>query len=153
MNLIGNVLSIFLYKTKFGPCVDCRRCLSGDFVCPVDDEMQYFYKRLDDADVVIVGTPIYWFGPSGPAKLFLDRLRPYYRSRRLEGKVLALLLPAADGDGDCDLTIEMFRRSASLLGMKFAGAVTAKAFDAGEVIGDSDVERAAAELVDKIAAL
>jgi len=99
-------------------------------------------ESLEAAEVVVIGTPIYWYGPTGPTKLLLDRLRPYFGNRRLSGKSLALLLPAGTGAPDCDLTIEMFRRACEALGMTFLVAVTAEAYDMGEVDTDPEVAQA-----------
>ena len=142
----------YLYDIDISHCIDCRRCLAGKLICPIADDMQLIYSKLDAADVIVFGTPLYWYGPSAAAKLMLDRLRPYYRNKGLKGKSLALLIPAADGPPDCDLTIEMFKRSAALLGMKFAGAVTAKAFDIGELTGNEQTEKAINELFTGITA-
>jgi len=46
------------------------------------------------------------------------------------------------GAPDCDLTIEMFRRACEALGMTFLVAVTAEAYDMGEVDTDPEVAQA-----------
>jgi len=128
--------NIFLYDQKINPCVDCRGCKKDKMVCIIRDDMVGIYKKIEESEVVVIGTPIYWFGPSAPAKLLLDRFRPYYVNKKLNGKKAALLLPAGIGGGDCDLTIEMFKRSFKHLGVEFLGAVTAKAYDMGDVNND-----------------
>jgi len=133
----------FLYDFEINPCVDCRACKKDDMVCILEDDMRNLYKHIEDADIIVIATPIYWFGPSAKAKLFLDRLRPYYTNKRLIGKQLALLLPAGTGAPDCDLTIDMFKLSAKALQMIYIGEVTAKAYDIGEIKND----RKAVELI------
>jgi len=128
------------------PCIDCRGCKSGEQVCVVADDMDEVYGRLEAADLIVIGTPIYWFGPTAQTKLVLDRLRPYYGNRKLAGKSLALLLVAGMGAPDCDLTIEMFRRAGEALGMTFLKVVTAKAYEAGEVVDDREAVQAIGEL-------
>lgn len=49
------------------------------------------------------------------------------------------MLTAGDGESDCDLTIEMFRRSFKALGIELIGSVAAKAYDIGEVSQDKNV--------------
>lgn len=46
------------------------------------------------------------------------------------------MLTAGDGESDCDLTIEMFRRSFTALGIELLYSVAAKAHDIGEVSQD-----------------
>lgn len=126
----------FLYDYEINPCIDCRACKKDATVCTLKDEMQNLYPRIENADILIFATPIYWFGPSAKMKLMLDRFRPYYANKRLKGKQIALLLPAGTGAPDCDLTIEMFKRSAKALKLKYISAVTAQAYDIGEVKKD-----------------
>jgi multimeric flavodoxin WrbA len=112
--------------------------------------MVELYEKLESADILIIGSPIYWYGPTAVTKLFIDRLRPYYGNKRLAGKKAAVLLPAAEGAADCDLTIEMFKRIFNALGIEFLGEVTAKAFDIGEVLDDVAALRSIHELANKI---
>ena len=144
------ISKLFLYDYDIKPCVDCRGCKRGDMVCIVEDEMEKIYKKIDDTDILIIGSPIYWFGPTAITKLLLDRLRPYYANKKMRGKKGVLLLPAGSGEGDCDLTIEMFKRSFDALGVEFLGAVTAEAYDAGDVKNDTKIVPELNNLVNKI---
>ncbi|MFQ5712230.1 MAG: flavodoxin family protein, partial [Candidatus Geothermarchaeales archaeon] len=47
------------------------------FRCVVDDDMRGIYPKLAGADVLIFGTPLYWYGPTGKMKLMMDRPRPF----------------------------------------------------------------------------
>ena len=140
----------YLYDFDIKPCVDCRGCKKDELECILEDDMSKIYPDLEEAKIIIIGTPIYWFGPSAKMKLLLDRLRPYYANKRLAGKSIALLLPAATGAADCDLTIEMFKRSAEALDMKYLGEAMAKAYDIGEVKNDNKVGDEIAKLVVQI---
>lgn len=104
----------------------------------IKDGMEELYASIDDSDVMIIGTPIYWFGPTAQTKLLLDRFRPYYVNKKLKGKKAALILPAGSGASDCDLTIEMFKRSFEALGVEFLGAVTSESYDIGDAYKDND---------------
>lgn len=132
---------------KINPCIDCRNCKKGNLVCTIKDEMQPMYGKMEQSDVLIFGTPIYWFGPSAQMKMMIDRLRPYYGNKKLEGKKAALILPAGSGEGDCDLTIEMFKRTFEALGIQYLGAVTSKTYD----IGDAEKDTVAIEHIQQLA--
>jgi multimeric flavodoxin WrbA len=140
----------FLYNFEINPCVDCRACKKDAMVCILKDDMKDLYARIENADILIIATPIYWFGPSAKTKLMLDRFRPYYANKRLTGKQIALLLPAGTGAPDCDLTIEMFKRSAEALELKYIGDATAKAYDIGEVNQDEIATDSISHLAAKI---
>jgi len=135
-NISINIGQLFLYDYEIKPCTDCRACKKEDLLCVIRDGMKDIYTKIDNADILIIGTPIYWFGPSGKTKLLLDRFRPYYANKKLKGKKAALLLPAGSGASDCDLTIEMFKRSFEALGIELIGWVTSESYDLGEAIND-----------------
>lgn len=126
----------YLYDYQILPCTDCRGCKKGDKTCIVRDDLPLINQEMESADVIVFGTPIYWYGPTAKMKLLIDRLRPYYVNRKLEGKKGALLLPAADGECDCDITIEMFQRIFKTLGIEYLGRVSTQAFDAGDCLND-----------------
>ncbi len=131
--------SIFLFNEDISPCTDCRACKTGDLVCTVRDAMQPLYQRMEQADVLIFATPVYWFGPTASLKKVIERLRPYYLSKRLAGKKLVLILPAGNGIEDCDLIISMMKRIADALELEIFRIITPKAYDAGEVLNDGSV--------------
>lgn len=140
----------YLYDYRIEACTDCHGCKRGDLTCIVEDDMQEIYKRIDAADILVFGTPIYWFTPSAKMKLVLDRLRPYYGGDKLCNKKMAILLAAGVGEKDCDLTTEMFTRMARSLKMEFIGRVTAEAYDIGDVKKDEKAQIGIAELSNKI---
>ncbi|HMK93989.1 MAG TPA: flavodoxin family protein [Candidatus Limnocylindrales bacterium] len=60
---------VYLYDVDIAPCMDCKACKHADYKCAVNDGMQRLYPKLDEADVIIFGTPLYWYGPSAKMKL------------------------------------------------------------------------------------
>lgn len=132
------------------PCSDCRGCLKGRLDCTVRDDLQPIYRHLEAADLLVFATPIYWFAPTAQMKAVIDRLRPYYRSKKLQGKSAVLLLPAGSGAGDCDLTITMFTRMFKDLGILYNGCVTAKVYDIGDVEKDPEIKFAISILAEEL---
>ena len=59
------------YK-KISPCMECGKCEEEGF-CPIDDEMQEVYPLLRLADVVVMATPIYFYGATAQIKALIDR--------------------------------------------------------------------------------
>lgn len=57
---------------KIGPCEACLTCReTGE--CRIDDDMQYLFEKLRDADGIIFGTPIYLYGMTSQTKAIMDR--------------------------------------------------------------------------------
>lgn len=131
-----NIEQVFLYDYNIKACRDCRVCKKDDLVCVIKDDMQILYNKIDQADFLIIGTPVYWFGPTATTKQVLDRFRPYFVNKKLNGKKAVLFLPAGSGAGDCDLTVEMFKRSFNALGVELIDVVTSESYDKGDALKD-----------------
>jgi multimeric flavodoxin WrbA len=54
------------------PCKECLACFN-DGVCVIDDDMQGIYPRLLEANIVILASPIFFYGITGWAKAMVDR--------------------------------------------------------------------------------
>jgi multimeric flavodoxin WrbA len=128
-----SVGKIHLYDYEIRPCVDCRKCKRGDYSCALKDGMQDIYPLLTEADLIIFGTPVYWYGPTAKMKLLLDRLRPFIASEGMKGKKGVVVVPSEEGAGCCGPLLEMFRMSFHYLGMGWAGEILAQAYERGEI--------------------
>ncbi|MBC8223368.1 flavodoxin family protein [Candidatus Bathyarchaeota archaeon] len=79
----GAETSIFILgKMEINPCYACEACRGGNG-CVQQDGMQGLYRALEDADHVVLGSPIYFDHIAARTKAFIDRLYPYYQNRRL----------------------------------------------------------------------
>lgn len=128
-----NTEKVYLYDYEISPCVDCRKCKKDDCVCAISDGMEELYGKMNEADLIVFGTPNYWYGPSGKMKLMIDRMRPYVASKKLEGKKAVVVTPAKNGPKVCEAMVEMFRLSFKYLGMEFVGKILATAYERGEI--------------------
>lgn len=141
---------VHLYGYDIQPCVDCRACKSGESICVLTDQMNELYEKLDKSDILIFATPIYWFGPTAQTKLMIDRFRPYFVNKKLNDKKAGLILPAGSGPGDCDLTIEMFKRIFDTLGIEYLGAITSESYNIGDAEKDNTVVHQISVLQQKV---
>ena len=137
---------LFLYDYIINPCTDCRACKHDDYTCVIDDGMQDLYRKLDEAEILVFGTPIYWYTPSGVTKMMIDRFRPYFANERLKGKKAIIILSAGSGAEDCNLSMEMFQRVFKTLEIEYIGTVISKSYDAGDAYHD----KIALESIDSI---
>lgn len=123
----------YLYSLNIAPCIDCRACKQGNNQCNVKDAMQTLYPKLEAADVLVFGTPLYWYGPTATMKLLLDRLRPYISSKKLMGKRAVLVVPSEEGAEACKCTVDMFTLSFKYLGISLSHVLLPKAYERAEV--------------------
>jgi len=144
---------LYLYHYNILPCVDCRRCKQGPYICFIEDQMAELYPLMEVADLIVFGTPVYWYGPTAKMKLFIDRLRPFIASKRLKGKRGLLVAPSEEGPACCRPLVEMFRNSMDYLGMEFMGSLLAKAYEKGEIAENQDELQRAYQLGTKLQSL
>lgn len=119
------------------PCQGCDACRRTGR-CRQDDDMQAQYDVLLSADAVVIGTPIYWWGPTAQTKAFLDRWYAFERETALAGK--PLLLVCAFGDRDpatARFSVGMFEASATWMGMPFVAPILASVSVVGDAARDS----------------
>ncbi len=76
------------------PCDGCRSCASTAR-CHIQDDMQGLYEKIIAADGIIFGTPIYYWGMTGQAKIVMDRTIALNQpGRNLTNKVAGLVVVA-----------------------------------------------------------
>jgi multimeric flavodoxin WrbA len=84
------------------PCRGCMACVFKNADCRIEDDAVFFFSKLFEADAIILGSPIYIFGPVGIVKMIIDRfLQISTKSRNLANKVGAIIAiggaPGAEG--------------------------------------------------------
>lgn len=82
-------------KKPIAGCIACRKC-KGGAPCIFDDSVNALAARLDEFDGIIVGSPVYYAGPSGQATAFLDRLF-YSAAAKLRYKPAAAVVSCRRG--------------------------------------------------------
>lgn len=137
---------LYLYDLDISSCIDCRACKKGNYQCPLKDDMQQVYPKLEAADAVVFGTPMYWYAPTATIKLLIDRLRPYISSKKLQGKKGVVVIPSEEGAGKCAGMVDMFKCSFKYLGMEWAGKLLAQAYEKAEVENHPQILLSAFEL-------
>ncbi len=69
---------VHLYDLKFTGCISCFKCktIGGRSYgkCAVKDQLTPVLKRIEEADALILGSPIYFATVSGEMRSFMERL-------------------------------------------------------------------------------
>jgi len=68
----AEVKTIILNDLKITPCQHCDACLKAGR-CRIDDDMQMIYRELEEADRVVIASPIQFMSPTAQMKLMIDR--------------------------------------------------------------------------------
>jgi len=69
---------INLSKLKINHCMGCNKCNVGEFECIYEDDMDYVNKSIEEADLVILATPIYFNSMTSIMKVMVDRCQRLY---------------------------------------------------------------------------
>jgi multimeric flavodoxin WrbA len=70
------------------PCTACGAC-SGNETCSIDDDLLPVYRKMKEADAIIIAAPVYMGSLAGLAKCFMERAGYIDRNNKrvFEGKV------------------------------------------------------------------
>ena len=90
-----------------------------------DDYLPLMRDILDNYDMLIFATPVYWYSMSGIMKVFFDRLTDLLTiekglGRQLRGKKMAAISSSGGNDLDDSFWLP-FRETAAYLGMDYIG--------------------------------
>lgn len=135
---IGNTLE---------PCRGCELCRkSGKERCIIDDPLNQWFDKIIQADGLLLGSPVYFYGMHPSMKGFIDRVGYLARARLRAGEsytVLAHKIGAAiavDGFYGAPQTIQAMQSLFMVTQMIVPGAMywpVAKGMTAGDVINDT----------------
>ncbi len=99
----GEAIEFFLPRDFGEFCVGCTRCFGESEVkCPHYNKLSPITKAMDDADVIILASPVYVYHVTGAMKAFLDHYGWRWMVHRPEGKMFskqAVCISTAAGAG------------------------------------------------------
>ncbi|MFX0029991.1 MAG: flavodoxin family protein [Candidatus Hermodarchaeota archaeon] len=91
----ASIEKVFLNKLEIKPCQACNSCYkTGN--CAQKDDMGSLLDKMLQCDLWILGTPIYWWGPTAQFKAFLDRWY-HPKHREFKGKKVIIVIPLGGG--------------------------------------------------------
>ncbi len=81
------------YGKNIAGCDGCHACMSSGR-CKIKDDMQELYDKMEAADAIILGSPVYFHGVTAQAKTIMDRtfcfLFKHNLADKVGGSILAL---------------------------------------------------------------
>ena len=86
---------LYLGKKPVAGCIACGKCFQTGR-CVFDDKVNEVLEKLDEYDGMVVGSPVYYAGPTGQLCAFLDRLF-FCSERRMAGKLGAAVVSCRRG--------------------------------------------------------
>ncbi|MFC6289738.1 flavodoxin family protein [Levilactobacillus angrenensis] len=105
------------------------------------DDYEQLMTTFAQADDIVLGTPVYWYGMTGQLKVFMDRwFDSYTNDFDFAGKRVYLLVVGADAPQTKALGItQAVQHSCEWLKMTFQGTATVTADGPGDVAAMTDL--------------
>ena len=137
----GEFLKIADYHVE--PCRSCWTCLKSG-KCAIDDDMSHqLIPRLLTAEIMVLGTPVYFNNVSGQLKIFMDRtwcIKGQLRNR-IGG---AVVVGRRDGAESAITAIQAFFLKHEMIPAN--RGVHGRAFAVGEIADDPEAIESARKL-------
>lgn len=73
------VTLVRLMEKIIGFCRACDGCVRNGGTCVLNDDMAEILKLFQEADVIVLATPVYFYGISAQMKTFIDRTYPIWQ--------------------------------------------------------------------------
>lgn len=112
----GRAEKVILSEMKVQPCRACDAChRTGQ--CVIDDDMAALLEKMKLSRVWVLGTPVYWWGPTAQMKAYIDR---WYGIDRgvFRGRGVVLVIPSGGSSVYARQTVEMLESIIPYLGMR-----------------------------------
>ena len=145
----GEVCTLYARDLKIGGCLECGGC-DDTGECVVPDDMDKVYPLLEEARIIFLAAPVFFYNVPAQLKALIDRTQALWSKRRLEkspqklkahesGKGYLIAVGATKGANlfqGCELTARYFFDALDMTyeGGLFFGKVEAK----GEILNHPD---------------
>jgi multimeric flavodoxin WrbA len=118
--------TLFLNDLNIRECDGCHACWRGKR-CSKKDDMNNLYPKIIQSDIIIFGTPVYWYGPTALMKCFIDRF-VYFNCpgnrAKIRNKSALIAVPFEEEDPKtADLLVKFFKKSLHYLEIKLIGKI------------------------------
>ena len=81
---------------KVNPCMGCNACFRNEqHTCSQKDDMPLIYEKMAHADMLVIASPVYFYGLSAQLKAVIDRCHNPIRDTFRIKKMALLLVGAA----------------------------------------------------------
>ena len=142
---------VSLAGRKISPCLGCEKCKEKKWCVIENDDWDEIIQKVMKCDVLVIGSPTYYYDVNGHLKNFIDRTYSLYHDRKLSGKKgVAVVVHANKGAGRAVQTIEGFLSTHEFASL---GCVKGTGYHAGDVLRDEKAMKKAQKIGDKIVRL
>jgi multimeric flavodoxin WrbA len=127
---------------KVNPCLGCNACFKNG-ICAQKDNMAAIYKKMGQADMLVIASPVYFYGISAQLKAIIDRFHNPIRDSFHIKKMALLLVGAATLPELFDAILTEYNLCLKFFNLEDAGKILVRGVkDKGDVKGTRFIEDA-----------
>ncbi len=111
---------------NLNPCMGCNACFNTNGVCAHKDDMTVIYEKMSQADMLVIASPVYFYGISAQLKAVIDWFHNPIRDSFHIMKSALLLVGAASVPELFDAILTEYNLCLKFFGIEDAGSVVVK---------------------------
>ena len=136
------VVSVHDYKVN--PCMGCNACFKNkNNACIQKDDMSLIYEKMAVADMLVIASPVYFYGLSAQLKAVIDRFHNPIRDTYHIKKTALLLVGAASLPELFDGILAQYRLCLNFFKLEDAGRVLVRGVkDKGDIQNTEAIQKA-----------
>ena len=136
------VVSVHDYKVN--PCMGCNACFKNkNNACIQKDDMSLIYDKMAVADMLVIASPVYFYGLSAQLKAVIDRFHNPIRDTFHIKKTALLLVGAASLPELFDGILAQYRLCLNFFKLEDAGRVLVRGVkDKGDIQNTEAIQKA-----------
>lgn len=132
---------------RINGCIACDTCWSKGTACSFTDGFSELEPLLENADVIVLATPLYWFSMTAQIKAAIDKLYAYVREsciRPLKINESILLTCGGEKDLDCyEGLVQSYKSIAKYMQWEDKGILIAPdVYEKGDILNTLSLEDA-----------
>ena len=93
---------------KIGGCIHCMQCYKNG-PCAQKDDMIPLYDEIEQADMIVLASPIYFWQITAQTKAVIDRMYALYVAGRFKVKDTAAIFVSGGDASCCDEAVSFYR--------------------------------------------
>ncbi len=145
---------VVLNKLDFVPCQECEN-LGSNEICVIQDDLQDLFRCIEDSDVVVLASPVFFGSLSAQTKMMIDRFQCHWRLREIlkldmpkkTRRGVFLSVEASQRDDFLDNAKSIVKNFFATIDARYAGEVFCKGVDSkGAVLNSPEVLSRAKDL-------
>jgi multimeric flavodoxin WrbA len=142
----GHVIEKYITADKnIKGCIDCQTCFKKGTACSIPDDFNELAPLLEQADMVVFATPMYWFSFPVQLKAAIDKFYSYLISKRTL-KIKECVLLATGGSKDeimFEGIVKSYKLIAEFLNWKDGGVIIVPGLhDKDDILQTDGLDRA-----------